>query len=191
MRLPQWQMCYLSVLIFSGFEDVAASVEDLAVRFSYFAAANPTTGRRTSYPHRGCGMRCSDKCVFHHRSPCARACPSEGWGASVVNDGPSCMINQKIRSLRELKKLQHEDVAARLGITQHAYSRIETGESKLDVARLQRIAEVLEVAVEDLMNPDPLVLTIHQSNTGGTNGYNRHVENHLSDEFLQRITERY
>lgn len=101
------------------------------------------------------------------------------------------MINQKIRSLRELKKLQHEDVAARLGITQHAYSRIETGESKLDVARLQRIAEVLEVAVEDLMNPDPLVLTIHQSNTGGTNGYNRHVENHLSDEFLQRITERY
>lgn len=101
------------------------------------------------------------------------------------------MINQKIRSLRELKKLRQEDVAERLGITQHAYSRMETGETKLDVERLKLIAGVLDVPVEVLLNLEPMVITFTQHNNGGTNGYNRHVENHGSEEFIQRLLDRY
>jgi transcriptional regulator with XRE-family HTH domain len=55
------------------------------------------------------------------------------------------MITQKIRRLRELRNYRQEYMAEQLGISQNAYSRLENGETKLDVERLRKIAEVLEV----------------------------------------------
>lgn len=100
------------------------------------------------------------------------------------------MITEKIRILREQKKLRHEDMAERLGISQSAYSRLEKGDAKLDVERLQKIAEVLEVPVEDLIKNDPVVFQV-QNNSGGTQqcGYVQH--NHLPEEFVQRLMDRF
>ena len=100
------------------------------------------------------------------------------------------MITQKIRRLRELRNYRQEYMAEQLGISQNAYSRLETGETKLDVERLRKIAEVLEVGVEDLFNPEALVFNTH--NQQGSNGL--HVEHHqtgISEEALRLITERY
>lgn len=81
-------------------------------------------------------------------------------------------------------------MAEPLGISQNAYSRLENGETKLDVDRLRKIAEVLEVAPEDLLNPEALVFNMHA--TSGANGYHV-VQNQtgITEEALKLIAERY
>ncbi|MBX2974156.1 MAG: helix-turn-helix transcriptional regulator [Flavobacteriales bacterium] len=97
------------------------------------------------------------------------------------------MIHEKIRHLREQKKLRDEDMAERLGISQSTYSRLEKGDIKMDVERLQKIADVLEVPVEDLLRSEPVVFNVHD-NTGGANGY---VKHYLPEEFVQQLMDRY
>lgn len=98
------------------------------------------------------------------------------------------MITEKIRILREQKKLRHEDMADRLGISQSAYSRLEKGDAKLDVERLQKIAEVLEVPLEDLINSEPVVFHV-QNNSGGTQQCG-HVHHNIPEEFVQKLMDR-
>lgn len=101
------------------------------------------------------------------------------------------MIHQKIRHLRELKKLRHEDMADRLGISPSAYSRLENGETKLDVERLKIIADTLEVSADELLNSEPVVFHV-QNNSGGSNGwYNQNLVQHFPEEFLRQMMERY
>lgn len=59
------------------------------------------------------------------------------------------MIGNKIKNIRELKNLTQEYVAEKLDISQAAYSKIEKS-SKLPDEKLQQIAEVLEVKLEDI-----------------------------------------
>src|SRR5690606_19117656 len=93
--------------------------------------------------------------------------------------------------LRKQRKLRDEDMAERLGISQSTYSRLEKGEIKLDVERLHKIAEVLEVPVEDLLNPEPVVFHAHD-NKGGSNGwYNQQLMQHFPEEFLRQMMDRY
>lgn len=96
------------------------------------------------------------------------------------------MITQKIRILREQKKLRHEEMADRLGISQSAYSRLEKGDAKLDVDRLRKIAEILEVPVEELLSNDPITINVYD-NKGGTNGY---VKHNVPEEFVERLMDR-
>ncbi|MEX1132326.1 MAG: helix-turn-helix domain-containing protein [Flavobacteriales bacterium] len=100
------------------------------------------------------------------------------------------MITQKIRRLRELRNYSQEYMAAQLGISQNAYSRMENGETKLDVERLRKVAELLEVGVEELLNPEALVFNTH--NQHGSNGLRvEHHQSGISEEALRLITERY
>lgn len=99
------------------------------------------------------------------------------------------MIKDKIRFLREARKLRHEDMAERLDMSRSAYSRLETGEVKLDVDRLQQIANVLDVPPEELLNDQPVVFNA-LNNSGGTNGC-QHVEIHFPQEVVQQMLDRY
>jgi transcriptional regulator with XRE-family HTH domain len=100
------------------------------------------------------------------------------------------MITQTIRRLRVLRNYRQDYMAEQLGISQNAYSRLENGETKLDVERLRKIAEVLEVGVEDLFNPEALVFNTH--NQQGSNGLPvEHNQMGISEEALRLITERY
>lgn len=61
-------------------------------------------------------------------------------------------IGDKIRKVRELKGLKQEYVAGKLGLSVTAYGNIERNESSLSFDRLEEIAEVLEVSVQDILN---------------------------------------
>ncbi len=61
----------------------------------------------------------------------------------------------RIRKIREAKDLKQEEIAHSLEISQKAYSKIETGATKLSVERLIEIAQVLEVDAAELLKANP------------------------------------
>jgi transcriptional regulator with XRE-family HTH domain len=60
-----------------------------------------------------------------------------------------------IRKVREHRNYTQDYLAAKLGISQNAYSKIELGYSKITLDRLFQIALILEVQVPKLLYFDP------------------------------------
>lgn len=54
-------------------------------------------------------------------------------------------IGSNLKTIREIKNLTQEYIATELGLSIRAYSKIETGESKLTIDRLIKICEIIEV----------------------------------------------
>lgn len=64
------------------------------------------------------------------------------------------LIEEKIKSIRELKNYTQGYMAEELGITQAAYSKIESGQTKLTVSKINDIAQIFDMPVEDLVAYD-------------------------------------
>lgn len=62
------------------------------------------------------------------------------------------MIADTIRKLRLERNLTQEYVALELGISQNAYCKIENGQVQLTIARLQKIAAILDTPPAALLN---------------------------------------
>ncbi len=63
-------------------------------------------------------------------------------------------IGERIKHLREQRNYSQEYLASKLNISQRAYSKIETGETKLSVDNLFRIAETLETSINNVLGMD-------------------------------------
>jgi len=61
-------------------------------------------------------------------------------------------IAGNIRKLREFRDYTQDYLAAKLNISQNAYSKIELGYSRITLERLFIIASVLEVNPEDIIS---------------------------------------
>jgi transcriptional regulator with XRE-family HTH domain len=59
-----------------------------------------------------------------------------------------------IRNKREKLNYTQEYLAAKLGISQNAYSKIELGYTKITVERLFQIADILETDLMELINSE-------------------------------------
>lgn len=57
-----------------------------------------------------------------------------------------------IRKIREFRNYTQDYLAAKLGISQNAYSKIELGYSKLTLERLFQIASILEVEIMQVIS---------------------------------------
>ncbi|MDX6182881.1 helix-turn-helix transcriptional regulator [Flavobacterium sp. Fl-77] len=60
-------------------------------------------------------------------------------------------IGNNIKSIRELKNYTQEYMADCLGITQAGYSKIESGKNNISYKKIEKIAVVLEVNLEDIV----------------------------------------
>lgn len=83
-------------------------------------------------------------------------------------------IGDKIRKVRELKGFKQEYVASKLGMSVTAYGNIERNDSSLTFERLEQIAEVLEVTVQDILNI-PEQLNIQSVNNAHQVGFNHNT----------------
>ena len=63
-------------------------------------------------------------------------------------------IGQKIKKVRELRNYTQEFLASELGFAQETYSKIESGRTKVSIQRLELIANILKVNINDLLNFD-------------------------------------
>src|SRR5690349_20175751 len=59
-----------------------------------------------------------------------------------------------IRKYRELKNYSQKYVAAKLGVSQNAYSKIENNITQLTVHHVKELSRILETPVTDLLNDD-------------------------------------
>jgi transcriptional regulator with XRE-family HTH domain len=64
------------------------------------------------------------------------------------------VLGTKLKKIREFKNLTQEYVSEKLNMSQSNYSRIESNEVDIPFTKLQQIAEVLEVKVNDLIEFD-------------------------------------
>lgn len=62
------------------------------------------------------------------------------------------VIGANIRSVREQKQLSQKELAAAIGVAATQYSRVETGKVIPSVKTLIRVAKVLDVPLEVLVN---------------------------------------
>lgn len=61
-------------------------------------------------------------------------------------------IGEKIKTVREIKKLSQEDMAHKLGLAVHTYARLEQGKSRIYMQVLEEIAQILDMDVIDLLS---------------------------------------
>lgn len=95
---------------------------------------------------------------------------------------------QKIKNIRELKDFTQEYMAEQLGITQAAYSKIETGQTKLTPNKISDIAEIFDMDASDLMAYDMQKYfnsfnNVKGSNNGSTITQDESIKN-LYDEVV-------
>ena len=63
-------------------------------------------------------------------------------------------LGERIKHLREQRNYSQEYLASKLNISQRAYSKMETGQTKLSVDSLFKIAETLETSINNILGMD-------------------------------------
>jgi len=74
------------------------------------------------------------------------------------------VVASNIRKIRELRNYTQDYLAAKLGISQNAYSKIELGYSKLTLERLFQISIILDVEAMQIISFDNVLNDLPPSN---------------------------
>ena len=78
-------------------------------------------------------------------------------------------IGKNLRKIRELKGYSQEYIATAIDISQRNYSRIEQNEIDLNLSKLYRISEILEVTPQQIMGFDEQFVFSNCTNAFGIN----------------------
>lgn len=81
-------------------------------------------------------------------------------------------IYEKIRALREERQWSQEELAAKLGLSVNGYAKIERGETRLNLPRLEQIAEVFDTDILTLIIPDDSRYSLSINNIGDNSSDN-------------------
>jgi transcriptional regulator with XRE-family HTH domain len=61
-------------------------------------------------------------------------------------------VHEKIRLIREAKGLTQEEVAEKLEMSKNGYGDIERGDSDIKLSKLEKIAELFEIQLSELVD---------------------------------------
>jgi transcriptional regulator with XRE-family HTH domain len=77
-----------------------------------------------------------------------------------------------IKKRRELKGLRQQDMADKLCMNVRSYQNLESGNTRLDIERLEQIAGVLETSIEELLRTGEYYIhqEIKESSSGFSSG---------------------
>ncbi|OOF65635.1 helix-turn-helix domain-containing protein [Rodentibacter sp. Ppn85] len=81
-------------------------------------------------------------------------------------------VQDKIRGLREQNRLSQEEMAERLNMSPSGYAKIERGETKLYLEKLEQIAQVFNLDITDLINTKSICFLISENSQSSSNYYN-------------------
>jgi transcriptional regulator with XRE-family HTH domain len=102
------------------------------------------------------------------------------------------LVGQKVKKIRELKNLKQEIMAEKLNMSQSAYSRLEKDEVKVDLDILEKVAEIFDMKVEDILRFDEKVNYFINNNGNYSAGPNYGTINDLESfsKLLMQINDR-
>ena len=86
---------------------------------------------------------------------------------------------EKIRLLRGLKHWSQEQMAEKLEMSANGYAKVERGETKLTLSRLQQIADLFQMDLNDLTQEDEqnFVVVIGENSASHCNNFNMYRNN--------------
>ncbi|MEZ5673021.1 MAG: helix-turn-helix transcriptional regulator [Thiotrichaceae bacterium] len=61
-------------------------------------------------------------------------------------------VHEKIKIIRLCRDWSQEEMAAKLGYSPNGYAKIERGETDIKVEKLEKIAEILGIELQQLLN---------------------------------------
>jgi transcriptional regulator with XRE-family HTH domain len=94
-------------------------------------------------------------------------------------------IGDNIKKLRELRNYTQEYMAGGLEMSTNGYGKIERDEVEITLTKLEKIAALLEVSVNQILQFDSIsILNFQHSNYAQGNVEQQHVN---SDESLKKI----
>ena len=113
---------------------------------------------------------------------------------STKNRTTKLDIGTKIKHLRELRNYTQEYMAEKLDVSQSTYARFEKDDSDLTISKLQKIAEILDIKIEDLINfSDKFIFnnyTSNQANQGYIVNYFSENEKKLYEDKIKLLEEK-
>lgn len=62
-------------------------------------------------------------------------------------------LNQKIKMLREIHHWSQEEMAEKMNMSLNSYARLERGETKLNIEKLEQIANVFNMDIFEFIQP--------------------------------------
>jgi transcriptional regulator with XRE-family HTH domain len=101
-------------------------------------------------------------------------------------------IGRKIRLVRESRQLSQDYVAAKMKISQQAYSRIENDGDNISLKRLRQLSDALDIPLQSLIGDDDIYIQNNHNQQGGNAGSVVYIqglaeserqayENHIAD----------
>ena len=75
-------------------------------------------------------------------------------------------VYDKIRALREERQWSQEELAAKLGLSANGYAKIERGETRLNLPRLEQIAEIFDTDIVNLIAQEDGRYSVSINNIG-------------------------
>ncbi|UYZ82274.1 helix-turn-helix transcriptional regulator [Moraxella bovis] len=94
---------------------------------------------------------------------------------------------EKIRERRENLDWSQEQMAEKLNLTANGYAKIERGETKLYLDRLEQIAQVFNVDITKLLPDKELVIVCDNDTTIGDNSNNIHLYSSNDSTLVKEI----
>ena len=86
--------------------------------------------------------------------------------------GQFVSVNEKIRMVREMNQWSQEEMAEKMNMSTNGYAKIERGETKLNLHKLEQIAQIFNIDVLELMNSEGKgVLFLMNEHANNTNYY--------------------
>lgn len=99
------------------------------------------------------------------------------------------ILGHKIKKLRELKDLTQEYMAQELGLNQSAYSKIESGASDVSYSKLEKIATVLGLKLEDILSfNEQMVFNVMNNQTGNGLVINNSISENEKGLYVSQIS---
>jgi transcriptional regulator with XRE-family HTH domain len=96
-------------------------------------------------------------------------------------------VFENIRKFRELKSITRETLADELGMSLSGYSKLERGEVEITLSRINKIAQILEVSLEQLLNFDASqVFNVSNNQQVQGLGSKANVINYYGDDYREK-----
>lgn len=91
-------------------------------------------------------------------------------------------LHEKIRFLRALQGFSQQEMAEKLNLSPNAYSKVEQGRTDITPDRLQKIADILDMKVEDIKSIEEEIVFNNIENGTNTNFGNFNLAENFEKE---------